>query len=173
MRLLENAVVRLEPQVAAHAQAMFEVLADPAIYEHENAPPPSVEWLRSRYARLEQRVSPDGSELWLNWVIRLPSSALAGYVQATVHPTRRAAIAYELNSRYWGQGLARSAVQLMIAELAASYDVTTLSAVLKARNLRSRRLLDRLGCLPAPQALYAVYEVEPDEILMLRAITAA
>ena len=35
MHVLESAVVCLEPQVAEHAEEMFEVLADPAIYEHE------------------------------------------------------------------------------------------------------------------------------------------
>jgi hypothetical protein len=55
---------------------MFAVLCDPAIYEFENEPPPSVEWLRARFAKLESRRSPDGEEQWLNWVVRLPSSEL-------------------------------------------------------------------------------------------------
>lgn len=41
----------LEPQVAAHASEMFDVLSDPAIYEFENEPPPSEAWLVERYAR--------------------------------------------------------------------------------------------------------------------------
>ena len=41
----------LEPQVAAHAEAMFVVLSDPAIYAYENAPPESLEWLRKRFER--------------------------------------------------------------------------------------------------------------------------
>lgn len=77
----------MEPLVAAHAHEMFGVLSDPAIYESANAPPPSEEWLRSRYRRLEQRRSPDGNELWLNWVARVPCGELVGYVQATVLPS--------------------------------------------------------------------------------------
>ena len=50
---------------------MFRVLSDPAIYEFENEPPESVERLRARYAYLEARRSPDGSQQWLNWVLRL------------------------------------------------------------------------------------------------------
>jgi hypothetical protein len=76
----------LEPQTVAHAEEMFEVLSDPAIYEFENEPPESLEWLRERYRKLETRRSADGTQHWLNWVIRLPTSELAGYVQATVHP---------------------------------------------------------------------------------------
>ena len=41
----------LEPQVAEHASEMFSVLSDLAIYEFENAPPPSEDGLRARYER--------------------------------------------------------------------------------------------------------------------------
>lgn len=168
MRVIGTSRLTLEPQVAAHAEDMFRVLGDPAIYEFENEPPPSVAWLRERYARLETRRSADGSEQWLNWVLRLPSSELIGYVQATVHPDGRASIAYELASRHWGRGLAREAVEAMIAELGARYGVSRLAAVLKARNLRSRRLLERLGFAPAPAGSPAPSGLEPDELLMQR-----
>ena len=59
--------------------------------------------------------SADGAEQWLNWVIRLPTSELIGYVQATVHPNGCAAIAYELSSAHWGRGLARQAVEAALA----------------------------------------------------------
>jgi ribosomal-protein-alanine N-acetyltransferase len=49
---LEIAGLTLEPQTAQHADAMFAVLCDPAIYEFENEPPPSVEWPRARLAKL-------------------------------------------------------------------------------------------------------------------------
>lgn len=62
MRALAAGVLRLEPQTAAHATAMFSVLADPAIYEHENAAPVSVAALRDRFARLESMHSPNGEE---------------------------------------------------------------------------------------------------------------
>jgi RimJ/RimL family protein N-acetyltransferase len=168
MRVVESDVVRLEPQTAEHAQEMFEILGDPAIYEHENEPPPSVEWLRARFRALESRSSPDGTEHWLNWVVRQPASGLIGYVQATVAPDRDAAIAYVLNSRYWGKGLASAAVALMVVELLASYDVRTLSAVLKRANLRSRGLLERLRFSVAPEDLRRKLAVEPDELLMVR-----
>src|SRR5204863_9057171 len=86
MRVIETGSLTLEPQTAAHAEEMFAVLSDPAIYEYENEPPPSLEGLRSRFTKLESRRSPSGGERWLNWVIRLPSSELIGYVQATLHP---------------------------------------------------------------------------------------
>ena len=113
MRVIDIGSLTLEPQTAAHAEAMFVVLSDPAIYEYENEPPASLDWLRTRFAKLETRLSADGAERWLNWAIRLPSSELIGYVQATVRPGGRAAIAYELSSAYRGRGLAGQAVEAM------------------------------------------------------------
>jgi RimJ/RimL family protein N-acetyltransferase len=168
MRVVEATGLRLEPQVEAHAAEMFRVLSDPAIYEYENAPPESQEWLRARFARLESRQSGDGSELWLNWVVRLPDGDLAGYVQATVRPGE-AAIAYELASAFWGRGLGQQAVRAMIAELAQGYEVRNLCAVLKRTNLRSRRMLDRLGFVLASPESHAS-RVEADEWLMERGI---
>jgi RimJ/RimL family protein N-acetyltransferase len=168
MRVVATERLRLEPQVAAHAEEMMGVLGDPAIYEHENLPPPSVDWLRARFERLEARSSPDGRELWLNWVLRLSSSEPIGYVQATVHPDRHASIAYVLASKFWGRGLAQEAVRAMILELVEFYQVRNLTAVLKAPNHRSRRLLERLGFSVASPDVHTGSAVEPDELLMVR-----
>ena len=168
MRVVASPNLSLEPQTAAHAEAMFLVLSDPAIYEHENAPPISVAWLRERFARLEARQSPDGQQQWLNWVIRLPTGELIGYVQATVHAAHRASIAYELSSAFWGRGLASEAVRAMILELVAHHQVLDLSAVLKSGNQRSFRLLERLGFSIASPQMHAKHQAEAGELLMQR-----
>lgn len=159
----------LEPQVVGHADEMYAVLNDPALYAFEDAPPASREWLRMRFAKLETRTSADGSEQWLNWVIRLPSGEAIGYVQATVRTDGSAAIAYVLGSAYWGRGLARRATTAMIDELVGRYGVGKLVAVASRRNLRSIRLLKRLGFAPAPPALQVEGGIPPEEVLMLRA----
>lgn len=168
MRPLVASHCTLEPLVAAHAGEMFEVLGDPAIYEFENEPPPSAEWLARRYERLESRGSADGSELWLNWVVRLPGGALAGYVQATVLPSKVSYVAYELHSRHWRQGIGGSAVRAMTEELRLHYGVHTLVAVLKAANYRSAGLLRSLGFAAAPPEQAAAWGAGPDEIAMVR-----
>ena len=162
--------LRLEPQTAAHADEMFAVLRDPAIYEYENEPPHSLDWLRERFTKLETRRSADGREQWLNWVIRLPSGELAGYVQATVMPGGRAVIAYILHSRHWGRGIARRSVEAMLVELAARHGVTSLQAVLKRDNARSLRLLERLGFSSAQNGDPACAGLEPGELLMRRVL---
>jgi ribosomal-protein-alanine N-acetyltransferase len=173
MRTLESGPLTLVPQTRAHAEEMFAVLSDPAIYIYENAPPASIERLRDRFERLESRQSADGAEQWLNWVIRLEGTGLIGYVQATVHTDSSASIAYELGSAHWGLGLARRATEAMLAELIERYGVTTLYAVAKARNQRSLRLLGRLGFVAAGSDLRAMRGVEPDEAMMVRMVGGA
>jgi len=168
MRILQTTALTLEPQAARHADEMFSVLGDPAIYEFENQPPASLEALRRRYAALESRCSPDGREQWLNWVVRLPAGEAIGYVQATVYPDRRAAIAYEVGSAWWGRGLARRAVEAMLAELVAAHGARRLTAVLKQRNLRSLHLLQRLGFEPAAPDDPLRQYLDDDEWLMHR-----
>jgi len=170
MRTIVGDGLTLEPQTVAHAERMFVVLSDPAIYEYENEPPPSLEWLCKRFAKLESRQSADGSERWLNWVIRIPTAELIGYVQATVRANGSAAIAYELSSAYWGRGFGHRAVRAMMTELAERYRVHTVTAVLKAENHRSLRLLARLGFELASTEAHAEHKVEQSEILMHRAI---
>ena len=156
MRTLAAAMLTLQPQLPAHAEAMFSVLSDLAIYRYGSAPPVSLEGLRQRYERLAAGQSPDGREHWLNWVVRLPDGALAGYVQATIDAAGQAAVGYELASAFWGRGLGTQAVARMIEELQTHYRIQGLRASLHPDNLRSMRLLRRLGferALPGPLEL--------------------
>ncbi len=173
MRTIETSTLALVPQLAGHADAMFVVLSDPAIYEFENAPPASLEWLRTRFTKLETRLSADAQEQWLNWVIRLPGDQIIGYVQATVRADGSALLAYELGSAFWGKGLAYQATSAVISELGDHYDMRQLWAVLKRANHRSMRLLDRLGFTRASAAQHVELDAETDECVMHRAISLA
>jgi RimJ/RimL family protein N-acetyltransferase len=167
MRTLYAEPLTLEPQTATHAEEMFRVLSDPAIYEYENEPPASIEALRARFTKLESRRSGDGREQWLNWVIRMDGDGLIGYVQATVHPDATASVAYEMASAHWGRGLGRRATEAMLEELVDHYGVAKIFGVAKQRNFRSLRLLERLGFSLAGPELYAARGVLPDETLMV------
>ena len=63
MQDLKAGELFLEPQVAAHADAMFVVLSDPALYEYENQAPLSVYGLRERFPDLPER--PDAKTVFL------------------------------------------------------------------------------------------------------------
>ena len=169
MRHLNVPPFVLEPLTVAHAREMFVVLNDPAIYEFENTPPKSEEALTSRYAYLESRKSQDGCETWLNWIIRLPTGELAGYVQATILKSGTANVAYVLNSRHWRQGIGSAAVAAMLQELRMNYAVKLYVAALKAQNYRSMGLLHKLGFQQASAERAAELGGEADELVMIRA----
>lgn len=135
----------LEPLTAAHAGELFPHLQDPALYTYiPHDPPPSLEALRARYARLENRRSPDGKELWLNWVARRDGAAI-GNVQATCRSDDVAYVAYNVFVPFQRQGLAAKAVTAMLDHLHASAGMTTAKALVDTRNTASLRLLERLG----------------------------
>ncbi len=146
MRALVGDGVTLEPQVAAHAAELFAAIGDPALYLYiDQAAPASEAALGERLGKLESRLSPDGIEHWLNWVVRNASGEVVGYVQATVYPTHEAEIAYVLGKTHWRRGYAYAACRAMIDELQMSYGVTCLIATLDPQNAASLALLEKLG----------------------------
>lgn len=172
MRTLYSPRCTLEPQVVAHAEEMFEVLSDLAIYEYEGVPPPSVERLANGYRLSESRLSRDGTKPFLNWVVRITNGQLTGYVQATILSTGASYVAYEFSSRYWRQGIGSAAVSTMLKELAAHYGVHTCVAALKARNYRSMGLLTNLWFALATVEQAALYDYDPrDEVVVLKAVS--
>ncbi len=168
MRVLETDRLRLEPLTVSHAEAMFEVLADPLIYRYlDRPPPPSLAHLRQTYARQEKRRSPDGAQIWLNWVIRLRPEPLMGYVQATIVAPRTAWVAYVLRSEYWGHGYATEAVEAVLLELSAAYGVNRYLATVEGENQRSIRLLERLGFRRGVGEDLAGHDLSPTEWLFV------
>lgn len=140
MQSIRTERLTLEPLVVAHAPAMFDVLRDPLIYEYlDFGPPPSLDHLQRVYATLERRVSPDGNEQWLNWIV-MRDGVPIGVVQATIREAETE-VAYILGSAQWGRGYAFEAMTAMLAHLGARRFVANVDP----RNGRSIRLLERLG----------------------------
>jgi len=138
--------LRLEPQTAAHADTMLHVLADPQTHLFiPSEPPNDVTTLRDRYARLESRRSPDGTALWLNWVVFHHIEAL-GTVQASVHLMQDTAdVAYVFHPTAWGKGYAAEAMQALLNFLRDGLKVERVKANIDTRNASSQRLIERLG----------------------------
>jgi ribosomal-protein-alanine N-acetyltransferase len=139
--------VTLEPQVAGHAAELFAVLDDAEVFRYIDAVyrPVSEDALRRRLARLESRKSPDGTEHWLNWVVRNGAGIVVGYVQATVFPAGTAEVAYVLGREHWRKGYGVAAVSAMLADLVETYGVTRALATLDPDNAASLALLTRMG----------------------------
>lgn len=169
MQALATPELVLEPLVAAHAEAMFEMLGDPALYRYLDEPaPPSVDQLRRLYTRLEARLSPDGSQVWLNWVVRRPGLPPLGYVQATVMLNYTAWVGYVFSAQHWGRGYATQAGRAMLEHLASGYGVQRFLASVEAANLRSIRLLQRLGFHEAAGQVLEAHELSSTERLFVR-----
>jgi RimJ/RimL family protein N-acetyltransferase len=158
----------LQPRTATHAAGMFEVLRDPRLYTYlDYGPPESVEYLQSLYVRYAGPMSPDGSEVWLNWVIMVRGEC-AGYVQATVPQDKSFAwVAYMLGHKFWGAGLATAATHAMLALLRADYQVTRFLACVEAENTRSISLLRKLNFAAASEEELAAHALSATERLFI------
>jgi RimJ/RimL family protein N-acetyltransferase len=162
--------IALEPLIEAHAVELFPALSHSAIYTFiPGQPPDSVAVLAERFRRLESRSSPDGSQRWLNWVIRrIADQQCIGYVQATIYTKSTADFAFVLAPPFWGLGLAQEACLAALAELFTCFDVTSVFATVDKRNLRSSSLLLRLGFQRVPVSAYPHGMVEDlDDVYQL------
>lgn len=157
--------VRLESLSVAHAACMFAVLSDAAIYEFiPDRQPASVDAVRERYRMLERGWSADGTQRWLNWIVRLDSGACTGFVQATVRESGNADFAFVFGTAFQGQGIAHAASLMAIPILRDNHGVRALFATADARNRRSIRLLERLGFLALASADYPHGSVDPGDV---------
>lgn len=142
---LRTARLDLEPITRAHAAEMYAVLAEPALYVYTGGQPPSsIDAVARWFEGWERRRSPDGAELWLNWVVRERASGqAAGYVQATL-ADQRADLAWVLGTPWQGRGYATEAaraVQCWLQELG----VARFRACVRPDHPASQRVAAGLG----------------------------
>lgn len=142
---LQTERLTLEPLTAWHGESLFPLLKEPLLYTYIAKEPPIAggEVMR-RFEGLETRRSPDGSELWLNWAVRLTAGGYAGLVEATVRGSGEAAIAYWVFLPAQRQGVGREAVAAMLAHL-AEIGAREAVAYIDTRNTASIRLVEALG----------------------------
>lgn len=146
------------------------MLSDPAIYRHlDEDPPPSIDALKLRFARSESLKSPDGSEDWLNWVVRDESQRIVGVVQTTIFANGDANVAYVFGSAHWGRNLAFLATEQMLNKVLAEFEVKRFIVTIERENERSIRLAERLGFVRANVAASVAKKILASEILMHKA----
>ena len=139
----------LVPLTRQDADDLFPVLKDPAIGRFTGETPPAdVEAVRAGFAAWEARRSPDGDELWLNWVVRRRDDTRAvGYVQATVGEGD-AAIAWVVGTAYQRQGFATEAGHALIAWLRDTLGVPLIVGSIHPDNIASQTAAHRIGLRP-------------------------
>lgn len=147
---LRTARLDLEPLTVEHAGEMVGVLADPALYVVTGGEPPSLDDLRERYRRQTAGASPDGSETWHNWVMRLRSTGEAvGFVQATVTGDV-AELAWVVGTAYQGQGYAAEAAAAARDAMGPAGEVR---ACIAPGHTASERVARRLGLVATEETV--------------------
>lgn len=123
IQLLTAPSLDLEPLTVEHADELHRLLDDPALHTFTGGQPADIHELRARYARQVLGRSPDGSQRWLNWVVRDRDTGRAvGTVQATVTTAdgrRTAEVAWVVARPHQRRGYAREAARTMAAWLRA------------------------------------------------------
>ena len=140
--------VKLVRVTREHADPLFSVLSDPALYTFTGGEPPrSAAALGEWFSLLETGLSPDGSEQWLTWVVQLQECATPiGYVQATVRGTE-AEISWLIGSRWQGNGYAQEAMTALL-ELLGKSPVEEVVAHINPRHKVSQQIARRLALQP-------------------------
>jgi RimJ/RimL family protein N-acetyltransferase len=149
---------------------MAVVLADPALYAFTGGEPPSLDGLRAQYGMQARGQSPDGTEVWHNWIVRVAGDGPAadgeaiGFVQATVTDGGRSAdVAWTLGVPWQGFGYATEAAIAMVDWL-VTHGVRTVTAHIHPDHEASAGVARRLGFAPTER-------IEDGEVVWRRVVT--
>jgi RimJ/RimL family protein N-acetyltransferase len=137
----------LEPLRPEHADEMVAVLDDPELHRWTGGEPLGLEQLQQRYRAQARGRSADGSQRWLNWILRERATGrAAGYVQATVEGGS-ADVAWVVGREFQERGYAREAAAAMVAWLRED-GVGAVSAHIHPDNVASQRVASAIGLAP-------------------------
>lgn len=153
--VIGTARLLLEPIAEGHAEDMFGVLDDPSLYHYMASEiPTSLARLRERYRALSQGVSPDDSQLWLNWIVsRREDRTPIGYVQATIPlDLGYALMGWTIGRAAQGHGYARESVRAVCSHLTHN-GVAEVRATIDVRNAPSISVAENVGFVRKATAL--------------------
>jgi RimJ/RimL family protein N-acetyltransferase len=141
----------LTPLHPAHADELFPLLDDARLHSFTGGAPLSLDALRTRYARLASRRSPDGTELWLNWVVRRqPDGEPIGVMEATVAGLR-AWIAWVIGTEWQRRGYASEAARVLTVWLFEHLRVDEVMANIHPAHTASERVAASVGLTPTDE----------------------
>lgn len=113
-----GARLALDPLRLEDAAELAPLLADPALHAFTGGEPDTPAQLRARVERQVRGRSPDGRDVWRNWVLR-EGGIPVGTVQATIKPDGTAEVAWVVFPAHQGRGYAREAAVALVDALLA------------------------------------------------------
>ncbi len=141
----------LEPLRVQDAAELWPLLNDTSLHHFIGGAPPTLRELQARLERQVRGLSPDGNELWLNWVARKrPGGPVVGTMQATISIEQGAPVAvlaWTIGSAHQGQGLATEAADL-IASWLRQQGIAQLRAHIHPRHHASMAVAAAIGLGP-------------------------
>ncbi|MET0817500.1 MAG: GNAT family N-acetyltransferase [Solirubrobacteraceae bacterium] len=137
-----RAPVRLEP-----AAELAPLLADRGLHAFTGGEPDSPAELHARIARQVRGRSPDGRDVWMNWVLRDGAEAV-GTVQATIRPDGVAEVAWVVFTAFQGRGYAREAAIVLVEWLLASGRAEAVAAHIHPDHAASAAVARAAGLAP-------------------------
>jgi RimJ/RimL family protein N-acetyltransferase len=146
-RELETARLRLRRWCAADAAPFAAMNTDPRVMEYFPARLTHEE-SDLLIARIEERFERSGFGLWAVEVVE--SSQFAGFIGLSVphfeaHFTPCIEIGWRLAAEFWGRGLATEGARAVLAFGFESLGVDQIVSFTTAANVRSRRVMEKLG----------------------------
>ena len=143
---LRSARLTLEPIHPSHAKLLYERHADERMwsYEPRSHRATSVAELERRFTRFAARRSPDGSEVWLNYAVRLTGGPYVGTMQATITGSS-SLIGYTIFADHWRQGYGKEGCARLVRFLFEEFGVRWVRATVDTENAASIALLEHIG----------------------------
>ncbi|GAB6903609.1 GNAT family N-acetyltransferase [Kineosporia succinea] len=163
---LKSPRLDLEPVRVDHAEEAYPWLSDERIHAFTGGAPASLDELRAQFRRQAEGHSPDGSQGWLNWMIRHRTGRVVGTVQATVTRGRGGAmqgdLAWVLAFEAQGHGFAREAAGEMVIWLMGN-GVQRFTAHIHPRHKASKAVARAIGLHPTINVVQGELEWNNDD----------
>ena len=143
---LETGRLVLEPIKLIHAAELVELFSDAELHQFVPFEPPTLEQQEKRCSLWASKISPDQSELWLNWAARdRQSQKLIGHFQAGLKADLIATVGYVVARSFQGKGIAKEGMVAVFEFLREVLHVREIKAWSDTRNKASHHLARSLG----------------------------
>ena len=165
--MFTTARLQMEALEQRHAEELVVALDHAAVGEFIGGP--DVTTVAALHHRIDGLLEgpPAGSsdQRWLNFVVRRTADGIVlGRVEATVYG-KWAEIAYLFDPGAWGHGYATEAVRWLIDYLATDLHVSEIWAAILHTNVRSIRLIQRVGLVEQPNPSRTPQSFDPGDLV--------